>query len=200
MPACKKCNEKYGKIEYDLLVRFGLCLDRTQEGAKGIPEKALRSINPKAGKNIKDSYHRQKIRQKTLREALMANEIPKTAILPGFGLHPSQDFADVIGITVGVNELEALGEKLVRGITYVSSGRYIEEDHEIKIYFDPNQGAAFAELVEKYGTKHHRGPGISVSYAAAEDDPVSGVFDFTLWGTYRFWAAVNPSKGRNIST
>jgi len=110
IPACKKCNEKYGKIENDLLLRFGLCLDRTREGAKGIPEKALRSINPKAGKNLKDSYHRQRIRQKTLREALVANEIPKTAILPGFGSHSSQDFADAIGVTVGVNELEALGE------------------------------------------------------------------------------------------
>lgn len=70
MPACKKCNKKYGKIENYLLLRFGLCLDRNQEGAKGIPEKALRSINPKAGKNIKDSYHRQKIRQKILSPSL----------------------------------------------------------------------------------------------------------------------------------
>jgi len=200
IPACKKCNKKYGKIENYLLLRFGLCLDRNQEGAKGIPEKALRSINPKIGKNVKDSYHRKKTRQKILREALMANEMPKTAILPDFGLHPAQDFADAIGVLVGVEELEALGDKLVRGITYVSNGRYIEEDHDIKIYFDPNQSAVFAEAAKKFGAKYHRGPGILVSHAAAKDDPVSGVFDFTLWGTFRFWAIVNPTKHGDLST
>lgn len=130
----------------------------------------------------------------------MANEMPKTAILPGFGLHPFQDFADAIGVTVGVNELEALGDKLVRGITYVANGRYIEEDHDIKIHFDPNQSAVFAEAAKKFGAKYHRGPGILVSHAAAKDDPVSGVFDFTLWGTFRFWAVVNPTKQEDLST
>jgi len=73
-------------------------------------------------------------------------------------------------------------------------------DHDIKIYFDPNQGEIFAQVAEKFGARHNRGPGIFVTHAAAEDDPVSGVFDFTLWGTYRFWVTVNPSKHGNIST
>ena len=196
MPACKACNEKYGRIERDLLLRFGLCLDRNQEGAKGIPERAVSSISPQAGKSTKDSKHRLKRRHKTLREALMGKDIPQSAILPGFGLHPGQELTDAIGVAVGVRELEALATKLVRGITYICTGKYIDKDHAIKVFFDPHQCVPIVQAAEKFGAKHYRGPGIEVQYASAEDDPVSGAFKFTLWGTFRFCAVVNLDKKR----
>ncbi len=196
MPSCDECNKKYGKIENDLLRHFGLCLDGTQEAAKGIPQKAVRAISPKAGRDPKDSCCRQQLLQKTLREALKGSDVPTSAVLAGFGRSPSQDTSDAIGILVGVTELKSLAEKLVRGVTYISTERYIENDHEIETYFDVNQGAVFAEATDKIGTRRHCGPGIVVLHAVAPDDPVSGIFDFTLWGTFRFWVVVNP-RGRD---
>jgi len=195
MPSCDECNQKYGRIENDLLRRFGLCLDRSQEGAKGIPQKAVRAISPRAGRNPKDRHCRQQLLQKTLSEALKGNDVPMSAVLPGFGQSPAQSTTDAIGILGGVTELEALAEKLARGVTYVSAERYIEKDHEIETYFDVNQGAVFAETANKIGTKRHCGPGIVVLHAAAPDDPISGIFDFTLWGTLRFWVVVSPRSG-----
>ncbi len=194
IPSCKDCNKKYGKIEQDLLVRFGLCLDKRKEGASGISELALRSMNPDAGKSPKDSEHRQKLRHKILQEAFKGAEIPQQAILPGFGPKKEQSMEGAIGVIIGVDELQVLGEKLIRGLTYITSSNYIEDDHAIDILFDPNQGAPISELAGRFGAKYHRGPGINILYGTAHDDPISGVFEITIWDTFRFYAVVNTKK------
>ncbi len=44
VPDCRECNNRLSKLEQDLLVRMGLCVDPTQWEACGISAKALRSL------------------------------------------------------------------------------------------------------------------------------------------------------------
>ena len=47
IPSCETCNSMYGKLENDLLLRFGLCVDPNELKSLGISTRVLPSINPK---------------------------------------------------------------------------------------------------------------------------------------------------------
>jgi len=57
IPSCIHCNNIYGVLEKDLMIRLGLCLE-PDDPCKGIAEKALRSIDPSLAKNEKDRLAR----------------------------------------------------------------------------------------------------------------------------------------------
>src|ERR1017187_7166227 len=44
VPSCQACNNRLSKVERELLIRMGLCVDPTQWEARGISTKALRSL------------------------------------------------------------------------------------------------------------------------------------------------------------
>ena len=70
IPNCIRCNQEYGKIEKDLMIRVGLCLDPNDPSCAGIVDKALRSIDHTKGKNHKDKQARLKKRQQILGQML----------------------------------------------------------------------------------------------------------------------------------
>ena len=85
VPSCEPCNKELGKIEEDLLLRLGLCLDPNDLASLGIPDKVLRSINPAYGKNSRDKEFRKFIREKIIKEVRYLNKPPKTGVFPNFG-------------------------------------------------------------------------------------------------------------------
>src|SRR4051794_2428264 len=54
-PSCALCNNEYSKIEERLLMALGLCLDPTEAASAGVGERARRSIDPKLGRDERDS-------------------------------------------------------------------------------------------------------------------------------------------------
>jgi hypothetical protein len=88
-------------------------------------------------------------------------------------------------------------EKLVRGITYVTTKRYIEPTHQIEVLFlHPEAAKPFVDLLKRFGTQHDRGPGICITRAIPEDEPNSGVFEIEIWGRLRMYATVRPIQGK----
>lgn len=69
VPCCRLCNEQFGAMESDLLVRLALCLDPETEAAKGLSEKAFRSLGINAGELApKEREHRENRRLKLAAE------------------------------------------------------------------------------------------------------------------------------------
>ena len=193
MPACHDCNQRYGQLESDLLLRVGLCLDPTDFKSLGISDRIHRSIDPAQAKNARDREHRRKRREKLLGELIPAVAVPREAIFPGFGPYAGTHPEDQIGIGLPAGALEALTNKIVRGITYVLDGNYIGTSHEIRVFlWDEITAAPFRMQLSRFGEHHHRGPGISVTRAVPHDDPISGMFEIQIWGRLTVWATVQP--------
>lgn len=191
IPSCRECNERYGKIEKDLLQRIGLCLDPREMSSLGITQKVLRSVNPKYAKNDKDRLHRQKEREKLIRNLLPRDMVPRTAFFPGFGAPSDKNISGNTGVLIPRNGIEALAKKLVRGMTFVLDGRFIEKIYRIELIVATEDNAEeFIGVINHFGTKHHRGPGIRIDRAVAKDDINTAIFDIEIWKRFRFYAAV----------
>src|ERR1700680_4718573 len=66
IPSCIPCNSDYGKLEQDLSLKVGLCLDPFDPASASIVQKALRSLKPAAARDTRDARHRHHKRQKLL--------------------------------------------------------------------------------------------------------------------------------------
>jgi len=193
VPACSDCNQCYGRIEADLLLRIGLCTDPADLRSLGISDSIHRSIDPAHAKNQRDREHRINRRRKLLSQLIPGHAVPSESVFPGFGPYSDAASQDQIGIGLPKDAIEALVQKIVRGITYVLDSNYIEDDHKIEIFFRHEAGAwPFQAVLGRFGRQHHRGPGILVTRAVPRDDPVSGIFEIEIWGRFKAWATVSP--------
>lgn len=118
-----------------------------------------------------------------------ATGVPHHAIYPGFGPKPG---ADLVALPVPKRAIVALTEKIVRGITYLQDGRFIEPPHKIDVYALTEQSAIrLKEALAKYGEVYERGPALLVERAVASSDDVSAVFRIEIWSRLRSYAIVS---------
>jgi|SRR5579862_1787812 len=196
IPACRPCNAEHGRSEEELLLALGLCTSPADRHAAGITNKVLRSIDPSAARNRRDRAARLKKRARLLREIRRTSVPPQIGVLPNFGPQPGLAYPHYALVTIPARNLIKLGDKLVRGITYLEfgaeiSGRYMIETH---VTHDEN-AAEIDALVRSKGTQHYGGPGVTVVRAAAVDDPVVALFHIDIWGRLRLRASVLPRDG-----
>lgn len=194
MPSCSECNKKHGRMENDLLLRFGLCIDPREHKSFGIAQKALRSVDPACAKKSKDREHRLKRRHNIMRNLIPSRTVQDEAIFPNFGRHPGYPSADQPGVLIAESDLKMLGEKLVRGITYVVDQSFIEKDHQVEVFFLRDEAAEpILTQLQKHGTSYECGPGITVLRAVPHDMPTAALFAIEIWGRLHMYAAVRPA-------
>lgn len=184
-----------GKIENRLLVQIGLCVPPFCRESLGIAHKAMRSLKPECGRDKHDAEFREKSRRTVVKKAVDPTTIPLASILPQFGFHSGVDPSKELGVLVSATDLKAIGEKLIRGTTWVIDKAYIDTDHSIHIIFpsDPTAGP-FVEDLRRFGTLHSLGPGLSIVRAAADGDCQSGIYLIKIWGRLHMYGCVAPSK------
>lgn len=191
IPSCMACNQEYGRIESDLLVRFGMCLDPTKAAASGIAEKALRALDPAQAKNSRDARARQKNRERFIAELMPVQQVPQHSVLPGFGLPLSAAQLETGGVRIPKKGLERLAEKICRGIFYIEERCFIEPPYEITSYVLNDAGAAYADgILERYGVSHTRGPGLVIRRAKTTDDQMAAMLSIEVWGQLKMHATV----------
>jgi len=189
VPSCESCNSRLGKIEEDLMLRLGLCVDPKNAKASGISEKVLRALDPAAAHDERDKYFREKTRKKILKEMEKLPEIP-IGVLPGFG--PKNNSSDgYFGIKIPERELKALGKKIIRGHQYVVGERYIENDYLIEIFFVNDKDVQkVINLITQYGKEYYRGPGLTIVHAPASDDNMVALYMIEIWGQLKYYGTV----------
>jgi hypothetical protein len=191
MPSCKRCNKKYGIIENDLLIRFGLCFDPSEFESLGISDKALRALNPLYAKNEKDRVARFKKREKIKREMFNFKSDIGKSTLPGFGKENYPNLSQPIAIGIKSEHITAIGEKIIRGTQYVLWNRIITVDKNIEVLFvhEPHS-KQFGKMIEKHGAKYHRGPGIVVGIATPNDEPENAFYEIIIWGRLKMYGSI----------
>jgi hypothetical protein len=191
IPSCIPCNNEYGVLEKDLMIRFGLCLEPDDEACKGIVEKALRSIDPDQAKNEKDRKARLGKRRQIIRQTMEGDAIPDEAIYPNFESRYAIPDSERVAVTISKKSVDRLAEKIVRGILYLENGVFVDESYEINIFTLTDSGAAsIVETVRRFGEEHSKGPGIVVLRAIVPDDNISSVFVITIWGRFKTYLVV----------
>ncbi|HTP66959.1 MAG TPA: hypothetical protein VMJ66_16320 [Geobacteraceae bacterium] len=158
-----------------------------------VAQKALRSVDPASAKKSKDREHRLKRRHKIMRTLVPSKNFQDESIFPNFGIHHGYPLEDQPGVLIDESDLKMLGEKLVRGITYIVDQCFIEKDHKVEVFFLRDEAAVpiLAQL-QKHGTKYECGPGITVLRAVAHDMPTAALFAIEIWGRLHMYAAVRP--------
>jgi hypothetical protein len=125
-------NKYLGAMETDLLVRVALCLDPKSEAAKGIPEKALRSLGIDVGELApEEREHREKRRLK-----LNAEFIPVAAgeqlpgAIPGLAQEPSTAGS---AVPIPRAALAIIAEKIARGCEYkIKRKKFVEPPYAVR--------------------------------------------------------------------
>jgi len=192
VPSCKKCNNYYSKIEQNLLLKLGMCLNRSDIKCAGVPQKVMRSLSPGAGKNYRDSKARLRKREEIKRAI---KEIPRRlpyGILPNFGssLVSTETAA---AIKVEEHNLMEFAKKLVRGVTYILSSSLIYNDDQIEVLVcEQGKANEFEAIIRKFGKKHSLAPGLNVSYVAAADCPEALMIRIEIWSRLIFYCFVHP--------
>ena len=91
-------------------------------------------MDPAHARNQRDREHRINRRKKLFSQLIPSHVVPLESVFPGFGPYRDAAREDQIGIGLPKDAIEALVQKIVRGITYVLDGKYIEDDHKIEIF------------------------------------------------------------------
>lgn len=189
-PSCEPCNAEYGKLEQDILLCAGLCLDPDNAHASGVVERVRRSITPELATGEKDRRAREARLRSVLDRMFIVGSEHQHSMLPGFGPHPSAE--PQMGIPVLAESLERVVVKVARGLTYLRAGLLLGTEYDVTVYHDPRQGAIYDTALERFGKKDERGPGISVRHAIARSDQRASLFSVCFWGTWRMWGVVLP--------
>jgi hypothetical protein len=199
-PSCIDCNRRLGRIEEELRLRLGFCVNPSDLAADGIYEKSLRSLDADAGRNLKDAKIRLRKRESVLRSLLHIEPGQDVAgVLPGFGRPPGTEAENVVAMTVKERDLRAITEKIVRGTSYVLDGRYIEDSDEIEFWVPNEIGAEQVdrELI-KFGKTYELGPGFSLSRAMTNDSSKAAIIRVRIWGKLTLYASVMPKEAPPI--
>ncbi|OJU19066.1 MAG: hypothetical protein BGN84_00845 [Afipia sp. 62-7] len=193
-PCCFECNQRYSKIEGDLLNRVALALDSKNPASAGLVDAALRAMDPHAGRDEKDAAARAAKGKKILGQMFKGEEIPQDQLMPGLGERWGRTKDEQLGVQIPRASVDAMTEKIVRGLVYREDGLFIEEPYKIDAFIVSDDGAKVPmELLEKAGKDFKREPGLEIRRATVEGDERAGLYEITFWQQFKTYAMVQKS-------
>ena len=182
IPTCAECNGNYGRLKEDLLWRLGLCVDPVEQASLGVTDKVLRSIKPEFAKSPRDATARRRKLEKIIKQLKIVRRLPQAGVLPNFGLIPGLDYPAIVEIPIDSEALERLGQKIIRGMTFIATGQLIDESYSINLYFlEDEKGRDFVATVQAHGATTKSGPGIKVSYAFTDEGGAASLWYIEIW-------------------
>ncbi|HEY4404693.1 MAG TPA: hypothetical protein VGN55_08555 [Xanthobacteraceae bacterium] len=192
IPSCVACNNRYSKVEGDLLNRVALALDTKHPASAGLVDAALRAINPDAGRDEKDVAARAAQAKKVLGEMFKGGHIPDDAIMPGLGERWGRPKAEQMAVQIPKASFTDMTEKIVRGLVYLEDGAFIEPPYKIDTYIVDDEGAKVCkEMLDKAGKVSKREPGLEIRRAPVDGDERAGLYEITFWQQFKTYATVS---------
>ncbi len=191
-PSCIACNDRYGKLERDLIGRLGLTLDAKNPASAGLAEKALRAINPDAATSEGDATARDARAKKILGEMYKGEALKEKNVVPGLGERWDRPLEEQLGISIPEESLPAMTEKIVRGITFREDGAFIESGQKIQSFLVNDEDVKdVKEMLDRAGKVFKREPGLVVRRARSEG---GDLYEITFWNQLRMYATVATPK------
>ena len=191
IPSCIRCNRELGAIESEFFVRIALCLDPKSPAFKGLSEKALRAMNPRFATSAADKRAREALARRIEAELLEGEKIPSEGIFPALGERWGRPHESGIAIVISAESFRRITEKIVRGMTYLEQGKFIESLYQIQFFALDDEGAKpVKDMLDSVGTVLAREPGIVVRRAVIPEDGVSALYESYFWQQFKTYASV----------
>jgi hypothetical protein len=189
-PSCVKCNSELGKIESKFLSLIALTLDPKALESQGITQKVLRSLKAEHARNESDARARTAA-AKRVTSTIYRGPIDEASIYPTASESAARASADPIPILIPEECFRRITEKIVRGISYVEAGRFIEPPYKVAFYALRHEHTTeLRAILDACGTTLARGPGIVIRRALAAEDGTTGLYEITFWGQFKTHASV----------
>jgi hypothetical protein len=190
VPACIPCNSEHGRNEQFLLTELMLCFDEEDKRVVGIPERALRAIDPNQGTTPADRAARA-AELKRIKSRLRNLPPGSPSFYPFF--RPEAG-ADTGSVGVEAWRLHMLGEKIVRGISLLDTGLLIPPSYSVSFHSLGEKDAEFLEQgLAARGSVQSIGPGFIVR-SIRWSEPIEAAFQITIWERLRLTATVEKGK------
>jgi hypothetical protein len=177
-------------MESDLLVRLALCLDPESEAAKGVSEKALRSLGIDAGELApKEREHRENRRLKLKAEFISApagEQMP--GAIPGLAQQPGP--VEYV-VPIPWAGLSIIAEKIARGCEYKRDRLGLKGKRFVELPYAVRTSVSEPETVSPQFLPHemvHRreidfGPGCKVIRISPIEDENIVRYRILIWGS-----------------
>ena len=190
VPSCVECNSELGRIESKFLSLIALTLDPKAREAQGISQKVFRSLNAESARDEADALARTAAAMRVTTH-IYRGPVTDESVYPTAGGKAARAGSEPIPLLIPAEYFSRITEKVVRGITYIASGRFIEPPHKVRFYALRDDDTNVLKLVlDQHGTTLARGPGIVIRTAVTLEDGVSGLFEIQFWGQLKTYAAV----------
>ncbi len=191
IPSCVSCNSRLGAIENEFLIRIAMCLDPKDPASRSIVNKAIRAWKPELAKNASDKRKRINLANRINSELIPGPQIPRHGVYPSLGERWGRPAGSGMALKIPEEHFRQITEKIVRGITYWESEKYIEPPHRIEFFALNSEGAKpILEVLETHGTTLSREPGILVRRAVALEDGMSALYEIEFWKQFKTYASV----------
>lgn len=191
VPSCAKCNAEYGRLEKELLITIGLCLDATDPDISSVIGKVLRSLDPNSATKRKDRRARERDLDKVKSRLMKFQEVSEESVYPGFG--PRAETDEHAALAISKEGIEKMAEKIVRGIVFKESGQFIGDDYKVESYVLRDEDAEpIVSMIAHYGGEINRGTGLSVVRAVLPEDPQAGIYAITIWKQLKIYVFAGP--------
>jgi hypothetical protein len=191
IPSCIPCNAAYGRLEQDFLQRVGLCLDPDDPASGSIVESVLRGVRPSSASSDRDRKARAAKRRGILADLMQGADIPREATYPGMGERWNRPMDEQVAMTIPVEYVQRITEKIVRGLFYIEDTKFIEPPYKIE-HLAVHEGPAqpIRELLDRFGKTYARPPCLTIRRAVVPEDGLSSLFEIIFWGQFKSYAIV----------
>jgi hypothetical protein len=148
------------------------------------------------GLTPQEKAHREARRRKLLRESEPYSPDILSHVIPGLGPHREAPESLQRQLTVEVETVHAVIQKIVRGCEYwLTDGRIVEPPYEITIMFPTETPELVNRLMAAFAFGPvHLGPGLRIRSGNAHDDPLSALYELVIWETMTVYASILPAE------
>jgi hypothetical protein len=192
--SCRGCNDRFGKLEENLLHHLALCLNPEDTAVCSIVEKVRRALDPSMARGLADRQNRESRRRAILNDMLDASGVPLHRIA-NWTVPNLKDGQPQRAIRVPTILADVVG-KWVRGIHYKTTKSLLPEGyvvHSIPVT-DDFEVDNFSFIQQKAQDTFARGPGIAIARWTIHQKNVRFVlYTFTIWDVFSVYAAATPS-------
>jgi hypothetical protein len=182
-----------------LLRGLAMTLDPANSASAGIPGTVLRSMRPSDAPNADESVRRAHTARKFSATLLHGDRIPPQAADINLTTADTGGREGRVAIPLSAEHVHGWLEKAVRGMLHFHGGIFVERSHVIEFmpFLTCTALAGVESEMAGLGMTYVNGPGIAVRMGIAEEDGVTSVFVFALWGQIYMGAGVQPTDARS---
>jgi hypothetical protein len=188
VPSCPGCNRRLGQAEKEFMIALALCYTGAEADASGIRSRALRAIAIGVeGLLEKEKGHRMRLRRRILSRVVPFGlvkdvGVPRSLDVKRPVVHPFGDMEPVMILTLDL--IAPVAEKMVRGLEFKLTGRYIEPPLLLKTFIVPPEELHELDDIFEGTTGLEFGSGFKVLRAIPLSSETIAIYRITIWNVY----------------